>query len=339
MKKLMLMALAVVAFATSCSKNDNVPSIENGNGSNQVAISFAYEKPADTRAFFSTTANAETWEKHLSSVTIYAFKASGELLVQRTFSSNEVVSKKALFTIPDTKAGDNCEFYAVANVGTSGIMQKSDLLKVVETSNPYNGLFAEVNTSSKRASGFVMSGTTMKAISASGETAVSIMLKRTVAKIAVETSISPNFSNQYGGMIKVNSAVISKSATRSNVVSQAVKGTGTMSFSHSQASNIVSGKSQNLFYIFENNELAGSSKVTLELNATYDKDGNFTTTSDQVPVVYTILLDGKASGEIIRNGYYRLAVNISGLIGSDTSVSLTVADWDTTETQSVNVGN
>ncbi len=327
--------MATIAFATSCSKEESVSPVA---GENQVSISFAYEEPtATTRTFFNSTATAEAWEKSLSTVTIYAFKTSGEILVERVFNSIEVVSKRATFAIPSTKVGDNCEFYAVANMVTSGITSKSDLLAQIENSNTYNGEFGVVNTSGVRASGFLMSGTVLQAI-ASGKTNVAITLKRTVAKVAIETSISPSFYAKYAGDIRVNSATISRSATTSNVISQATLRTGAMNLTLSQSSNLKSNKFQNLFYIFENSTLVGDSKVTISLNATYDRDGNFETIEDQVPVTYLVKMDGAINGEIMRNGYYRLQVNIVGLIGSDVEVSVTVADWETTATQSVNVG-
>ena len=338
MKKLMLMALAIVAFATSCSKSD-VPSIESGT--NKVAVSFVYEEPTDSRSSFRVTESAATWEKSLSSVTIYAFEETGAILIQRTFSSDEVASKKAEFTIPHVKVGDNCEFYAVANIETADIMTKENLLDAIEKSNVYNDVdYDKVNSSSVRTAGFVMSGTTKQAIVASGEkTQVSIILKRTVAKIAVETSVSEEFGKKYGGIIRVNSAEILKSASQSKIVSQDEKGTGSMTFTCSQTSKNVLEKSHNLFYLFENSELAGNSRVTLLLKTTYDKDGDIKTDLDQVNVEYTVSLEGSASGVIIRNGYYRVLVNITGLIGSDTTVKLEVADWETAVTQSINVGN
>ena len=70
----------------------------------------------------------------------------------------------------------------------------------------------------------------------------------------------------------------------------------------------------------------------------YDADGNASTTADRMEVVYTIPLTGKAGGEIARNGYYRVAANITGLVGQDCQVSVSVAEWETPVTQSVDLG-
>ena len=84
--------------------------------------------------------------------------------------------------------------------------------------------------------------------------------------------------------------------------------------------------------------MTAGSRVLLEINATYDQDGNGSTTDDRSEVAYSVELTGKAAGEILRNGYYRIAANITGLVGQDCVVSVSVADWETPVTQSVELG-
>lgn len=55
-------------------------------------------------------------------------------------------------------------------------------------------------------------------------------------------------------------------------------------------------------------------------------------------MTYSTELTGKAAGEILRNGYYRIAASITGLVGQDCQVSVTVADWETPATQNVDLG-
>ena len=111
-----------------------------------------------------------------------------------------------------------------------------------------------------------------------------------------------------------------------------------MTYTHTQAPATASGKNNNLFYIFENGALAEASRVALEITATYDADGNASTTADRMEVIYTVPLTGKAGGEIARNGYYRIAANITGLVGQDCQVAVTVAEWESPVTQSVDLG-
>ena len=202
----------------------------------------------------------------------------------------------------------------------------------------YNGTFAEVSSAAKRSGGFVMSGSTSKTIGAvNSTTSVGITLKRTVAKVALQTTIDPSFADKYAGELTINSVKLSKAASQSSVVA----GTpmpGAMSFSHTQTPASASGKMNSLFYIFENGTLTAGSRVLLEINATYDQDGNGSTTDDRSEVTYSVELTGKAAGEILRNGYYRIAANITGLVGQDCAVTVTVADWETPVTQSVELG-
>lgn len=338
MKNLFLAATVALAIFCSCSKeNNDIPEPSIGS---VVNISFAEESPV-TRAFFGTTAAAETWEKTLNSVTVYVFNSSGNLIVQRMFSSAELTAKKASFALPDVATGSSCDFYAVANLSTSGITNKSALLALLETSAlQYNGTFAEVSTGSKRAGGFVMSGYSAQAIAAAGSTTnVALTLKRTVAKVAIEVTQSPSFNTVYPGEVRINSISIKNAASQSPVIKPATVNSGAMNFTHAQTSNVVSGKYQNLFYLFENGNLSAGSRVMAIMNATYDADGNFSTTSDQTVMTYDVELTGTSTGAITRNGYYRVAVNINGLAGSSASITLTVAEWETPVTQTVNVGS
>ena len=87
----------------------------------------------------------------------------------------------------------------------------------------------------------------------------------------------------------------------------------------------------------ENGELTEGSRLLLTLGATYDRDGT-STTDDQAEVAYPIELSGDGAGRFFRNGYYRVQALIDGLTGSELSVSISVADWETPVTQSVNLG-
>lgn len=340
MKDKIFTAICAIAFAlTSCTKESFVP--EPITGDIPVTVSFVSE-PVESKGFFDATAAAatETWEKSLSSLTVLCFDAAGNLLVQRNFTAAEVSAKKASFALPKTAAGTTCTFYAIANKAITGITTKTTLSAILETAaGEYNGTFAQVTTASRRNGGFIMSGSLSKAVAAAGvATDVAITLKRTVAKVAVQTSLSSDFSSKYQGAVRINSAVISKAASQTPVIAGTAN-TGAMSYSCSQTPENSSGKYNNLFYLFESGSLATGSRVLLTLDATYDRDGNFTTTGDQMPVTYTLELAGTAnSGQIIRNGYYRIAVTLNGLTGQNVAAIVTVADWEAPITQAVNLG-
>lgn len=250
-----------------------------------------------------------------------------------------MVAKSATFVLPKSTAGTECLFYAVANYDASSAKTRAALTALVENSAAaYNGTFAEVSTAAKRSGGFVMSGSATKTVGAVNTTTnIGITLKRTVAKIAFQAAVDPSFADKYSGSLTINSVKLSKAASQSLVVA-GTPTPGAMSYTHTQTPATASGKYNALFYCFENGSLTAGNRVLLEINATYDLDGNASTMDDRSEVTYSVELTGKAAGEILRNGYYRIAANITGLVGQDCVVSVTVADWETPVTQNVDLG-
>lgn len=339
MKKILFAACAALALF-SCDKQYDtpIPDVPAPGLKPHVTLTFI-DEPA-SRAFFATTATAETWEKSLTSLSVYVFSAKGDLITERSFTAAELAAKSATFALPHATAGTTCDFYAVANLTPTGITTKASLLALLERDAAnYNGTFQEVTTQSKRSDGFVMSASAQKAIAAEGaSTQVALTLKRTVAKVAVQTSIDAEFAAKYSGTIRVTGARILKAASQSPVIAPATPTPGTMSFSHTQNPATAGEKFNNLFYLFENGTLPEASRVMLELTALYDADANASTTADQTQIVYKVPLSGTAEGRIVRNGYYRVAVNLTGLVGQDCQISVTIADWEAPITQNVDLG-
>ena len=275
----------------------------------------------------------------MSSLSIFVFDNADNFVIRRDLTSSELAARSATFSLPKSLASTPCSFYAVANYDASSAKTRAALTALVENSvAAYNGTFAEVSTAAKRSGGFVMSGSVTKTVGAVNSTTnVGITLKRTVAKIAFQAAVDPSFADKYSGSLTVNSVKLSKAASQSLVVA-GTPTPGAMTFSHTQTPAAASGKYNALFYWFENGALAAGNRVLLEINATYDLDGSASTADDRSEVTYSVELTGKAAGEILRNGYYRIAVNITGLVGQDCVVSVTVADWETPVTQNVDLG-
>ena len=275
----------------------------------------------------------------MSSLSIFVFDNADNLIIRRDLTFDELVAKSATFALPKSTAGIECSFYAVANYDASSAKTRTALTALVENSaTAYNGTFAEVSTKAKRSGGFVMSGSATKTVGAVNTTTnIGITLKRTVAKIAFQAAVDPSFADKYSGSLTVNSIKLSKAASQSLVVA-GTPTPGAMSYTHTQTPATASGKYNALFYCFENGSLTAGNRVLLEINATYDLDGNASTTDDRSEVTYSVELAGKAAGEIPRNGYYRITANITGLVGQDCIVSVTVADWETPVTQNVDLG-
>ncbi len=338
MKQLFLAAIAAVAFFSSCEKGDEIfDGIETPVEASVVNLSFTDHDPT-TKAFFSSSAAAEVWEKQLTNVTIFAFEENGDFVLRREFDAEEIAAKRSSFALPGISAGDVCRFYVVANIDIDmGVISESALLSAIEGSAVlYNDSFTEVTKRAKRTDGFVMSGKKSITI-VNGTTNITTTIKRTVAKIALQISKSDEFDELYSGDVFVNNVTISRAASQSRVIAPSTPATGAMNFSHNQTSNVSGRYFQNLFYIFENGPI--SDRVLLTINAIYDRDGNFATTTDQAPMTYTLSLNGSdGSGSILRNGYYRVAVSLNGVTGADATMSITVADWESPKTQDVELG-
>lgn len=335
-----MVAMASILLA-SCEKDFDMtnPSLPDATDGIRISLKLT-DADSNTRASFEDTAAAAEWEKTLLSLSVFAFDNGGKLILRRDFTSAELTAKSASFSLPKSAAGTSCSFYAVANYDASSARSKAALLTLVENAAAlYNGTYAEVSSGAKRAEGFVMSGSTSVTVGAvNSTTQVGITLKRTVAKIALQATVSPSFNEKYAGSLTVTSVKLSKAATQSAILSGAAPAPGPMTFTHTQTPGVASGKYDALFYTFENGALNAGNRVLLEINATYDMDADLATTDDRSEVTYSIELSGKGAGEIIRNGYYRITASITGLVGQDCIVSVSVADWETPITQTVELG-
>ena len=332
MKHLFLSAAVALGLLVSCNKEEN--EIYATSKGAVATVSFTDGEPA-TR---SATAEAETWEKTLNTVTMFVFDPSGDLMVKRSFSATELSAKKATFALPDAVPGNVCEFYAVANLDVANVGDKTTLTALLERdAASYNGTFAEVSTKAIRTGGFVMSGMATETIAAGSTTDVAITLKRTVAKVAVQVTPSPRFGSLYQGAVRINSITLSNGATQTPVF-QSDYNPGAFNFSATQASDAASGKYRNLFYLFECPARNVGNRVKAIIHATYDMDGDFSTAAGQSSMTYEVELDGTSGGEIRRNGYYRVDITINGLSGHDASLTITPAEWELPVTQTVELG-
>lgn len=332
MKHLFLAATVALGLLVSCNKEEN--EIYATSKGAVATVSFTDGEPA-TR---SATAEAETWEKTLNTVTMFVFDPSGDLMVKRSFSATELSAKKATFALPDAVPDNVCEFYAVANLDVANVGDKTTLTALLERdAASYNGTFAEVSTKAIRTGGFVMSGMATETIAAGSTTDVAITLKRTVAKVAVQVTPSPRFGSLYQGAVRINSITLSNGATQTPVF-QSDYNPGAFNFSATQASDAASGKYRNLFYLFECPARNVGNRVKAIIHATYDMDGDFSTAAGQSSMTYEVELDGTSGGEIRRNGYYRVDITINGLSGHDASLTITPAEWELPVTQTVELG-
>ena len=334
-------ALAVTTlFSVSCQKETPyTDSLTETVQSEEILpeVSLVFAESQQTKAFFGATAAAESFEKSISSLTVLVFDSSSKLQVRRSFTAAEIAGKAASFRVPKNMAETECSFYAVANQSVESVTTLNELLAALDNSpSDYNGKFDIVSSSAKRSGGFLMSGSTTATIAASGTTTeVSISLRRTVAKIAVQTSISSQFATTYGGLIKVVSASIENAPQSVPIIASDAASSAALTYTVTQSASTADQKWNSLFYVYDNSKIENHGSVKLKISALYDLDGDVTTTNDQRLSEYEISLTGSGNGVISRNGYYRIAATINGPSGDDCTANVTAEDWETPTTQEV----
>lgn len=349
MKKIIFAAMAAAVTITSlasCTKHTetdvDLPATSGAGDSPQVQLALGSD--AASRAFFDDTATAEAWEREVSSLEIYAYDPSGNLITRHIMSASEIAAKSARFPLPHSAVGTVCSFYVAANtaVGELGSVTRLDNL-VADMPYEYNGTFEEVSKKSKRKGGFTMTGkATARIAGGDSYTTVNVSLRRLVAKIAVRTSIDEAFiAANNGGTVFIDQAKILNAASETYFYfRQDVLDTHSDTNYWAGQTSAASGKYfDNLFYIYENCPRPVEDRVRLTLSGWFDADGNAATTVDRTGVEYTMTLDGSGNGEIRRNGYYRVSATIKGLAGDGVALTCTVADWETPVTQTVDLGN
>lgn len=341
MKKKILSA-AIAAFAlVACNKETEmeiIPFAPVTDGA-EVVINFVEAGGQfDTRAFFDNVADAEPWEKKINTATIYVFNPEGDLVMRKSLAPDEVTGLQAKVILPTNLAGKECAFYVVANKDVGQWKKESDFDNYYEASHHYNSLFfADVVSKSINNDGFVMTGSRKAVIQPKGtKTEVSFVLKRTIAKVAVNIAVDPAFAAEYGGgTIFIDKVRVSNSFSAQKLfpVSYVYKYITTTSFE--QKPGVLADESYGaLFYICEMSDVSDAEKVVVKVSGRFDQDGTNTTKDDQFPVTWEVKLNGSGDGEIKRNAYYRLALTIKSMNAiDDIEATLVAADWEIPSTQ------
>lgn len=348
-----LTAIAVMPMLlAACTKDEVNPTPTNGGKEGEIELILKNESVADgTRAFGSGT--TESWEKSISSAVLIVYNTSGTQILRRVLTAAEVngsTTTPIKFVLPGVSADASCDFYVVINRNIAdNITTETALLAELESDiASYNGTYANVTTKAMRSGGFVMTGTATAKI-VSGTTAVAVTVKRVVAKVEVQCTMTDSFRAKYGnGCVEVKKLTLSRGAEKSYLIDQTTSKYATVSSSFTSAQDAFCDKTgasktnaykyNNLFYLNEKAAAAAGSRVKVLIDAIYDADGNLSTTADQMPVTYETELTGAADGKIARNGSYKVNAKLDGLTGQDVTLAVTVANWDALATQDVNLG-
>ena len=341
---------AMMATLAACDKttltDDPVP-----EGKDAV-VELKFVSPEGSRAFGAGT--TETWEKEVKTATVIAYNAAGAQLLRRddltAAQINGSTTTPVSMVLPNVNVNDAVDFYVIINRTIDAtVTTKAGLLALLESDiASYNGTYANVTTKASRTAGFVMAGTQNVKI-VSGVTPVTITVKRIVAKLEVQCTMTAAFRSKYGnGCVQIKKVTLSKGAEKSYLIDQTTAKYAAVSSSFTSAQDSYCDqtgaskpnqyKYNNLFYINEKAAANAGSRVKLVIEAVYDADGNLTTTADQVPVSYETELTGTTGGKIVRNGSYMVNAKIDGLTGQDVTLAITVANWDTLSSQDVNLG-
>lgn len=343
---------AMMAVFAACTKDEAVPASIDSGKEGEVELILQNESILDeTRAFGSGT--TETWEKSISSAVLIVYNTTGTQILRRVLTAAEIngsTTTPIKFVLPGVSADASCDFYVVINrTVADNITTKTGLLAELESDvASYNSTYANVTTKAMRSGGFVMTGTATAKIAA-GTTAVTMTVKRVVAKVEIQTTMTDSFRSKFGnGCVEIKKVTLSRGAEKSCLIDQTASKYATVSSTFTSAQDSYCDKTgasksnaykyNNLFYINEKAAAAAGSRVKVVIDAIYDTDGNLTTTADQVALTYETELTGTTGGKIARNGSYKVNAKLDGLTGKDVTLAVTVANWDALSTQDVNLG-
>lgn len=330
-----ILSMCLLAGFNSCSGDDNL----DDSMDNMVRIHLSKTQTAQTKGFLDDAAKTEDYEQSISQITVLVYEASGDgnLLLRHDATVAELTSSKMTFLLPRGMEGKTLSFVAVANMTLSTAPSTlSDAFELLEEDcTAYNGAFAEITATALKTGGFVMSSiATDVTVSAKGLTDVVMPLERTVAKVAIRTTISGDFAKKYSGSVKISNVSINNISSNTRIISPSLSGGMSYddsSVSLSQVPGTSNTENRSLFYAFEKSD----GKATIVMDGLYDADGDFSTTKDQTTVTYSFDMDA----QLKRNSYFKLDVQIQGLEGSECNMTMTLKEWAGPYSQEVAIGH
>lgn len=386
MKKTMLLASAALLFA--CSKQDAGPVPDLVTSTFEVSLgNVSTATKADP-----TPPLAKDWEMAVNNLTMFVYENSGPnanvCAYQKKFSAYELEKGKAVFAIPNVVAGKMYDFYAVANCDFAGANISRDVLTAYvdgagadsygtldpAVTGSYNGAYGDVTTKALRDkfgtkdgnTGFIMTGMESKEAPEAGSnipTRVTVAMKRTVAKVAVEAVVTAKFKERYpDAKLTVKEMKMTKLAEKTTLIRPASFAIANFGTATSVKQDVANGLMtevtavQGLFYIYENSDgavLTGSKddfkpyQPVLVVETEFDYDGDPGTTDDISNVTYNIKLAGEMVnadkdaadfGLFQRNGSYKIKLNINDLTENQVVAEVTIEDWEAVKVQEVNIG-
>ena len=332
--KRMILGVMIAAMFCSCTKEPTGTIVEK-QSEEGIPVTLAFTSgESNSRSFFDESSKTEPWEREVNSLNLWCYTSDGDLLKDWQFNTSDLDGgKNPIIFLPETAIGKEYTFYAVANYGitapaTAAAMEEIEAPDV----SHYNGEFALTGSQSKRPEGFVMSCKTKLTISAGQVNILSILLKRTVAKIAFRVEISDDFKKLFpNGKVFMGTASLSNYPTESYLFYKDGERKGNHGATMTQTPGNQDDGYNYVFYIHEQQaQTLIHDYLRLKFQYIYDRDGDINTTDDQDYVEKEAYLDGTGEGRIIRNGYYRVYANIKDLKRGWIEAQVVVEDWVTT---------
>ncbi len=337
MKKILVVAFAAAMFC-SCAKESDSVKVPEPDG---VPVVITFGDSNFSRAFNANSPAAEPWEKKVTSLYVQIFGPDGENIMRQSFSTGEVAALKGKVYLPVEAVGKTCRVYVIANYTPLYYPTEDRFLTntITETEYllPQNGRFPVVTTSSRRAEGFVMTGSADALILTEGNvTQISISLKRIVAKIAIEITIDPAFAASLRpGYITVTAGGFGNIKRWSYLLpgQQGPDYWRTM-YVTQPSENFKATTQQFLIYIYEQGPFYNLSDYPeLHISGFYYADGNIE--GNWFIHDYVVPLQGQGNGTFRRNGYYRLKGTIAGFDHLEIQSTIEVDEWEMPHTEDV----
>ena len=331
MKKLFFV-LVFTVMLLSCTEEtitDDLSPKEEIEGI-RITLSLKEEAFSPFQASFDSYTSCLPYEKEINSLTVCVYNPGNDTFFKRAFTSSEITFRWFYFPLPAAAAGDECEFYVIAN-STVTATNREELLAMKEPDIAvYNGSFEAVTSGSCREGGFVMLGSTTQIISPENTvTPVIITLRRTVAKIVVDVRFSEEFKAECSGISFINGRVGMGNANLTSRIFPRDTKLHEGELYLNQQAKAEGEQFQTMFYAFEDDEKAEEYRqiyLLIRLSCSYTPKGSGQSVS--CSGLYNVHVEGSGAGVIQRNACYHVQVIITGLIDSETKKLIAASPWN-----------
>lgn len=348
MKQLIIAAMALAGLV-SCDKSEIIPAAPVEAGTEKVLnITFTNDKGyVLTRGYFDGTTEPEPWEKKITSMEVFICDSSGDIMLRRTLSDDEIARMQFKLSIPQSTRLERVTTVCIANYQTPLSVQRLNDLQNMLDNLPaaYNSVGEASSPGEKWNSGFTMSALAeITDLSTNPVPTVEMTLRRTVAKIAVRVAIDPQFTaNHSGGMLEITKASVVRAAADGKVIwrDNPNEVPTSMTFNHTVDAVKSETVKEFVFYVHPNHRQNWFSETNpaIRIEGLFDRDGDPATRDDIFNVSYEVFINKDNYGAVVRNEVYKYDLTVKGLNGAQVESAFEVNDWTPPVTEDFDAGN